>query len=370
MAMRASILPSFSPSEHDGEGRNEEIAASTASRGTAVPHDIAFNGAPAIIGTIAGMSVQDLFVSGDQLFVSSNLGLRIYDLTLPASPALLGSLAAASAGTGQLCVAGNRAYTMSGDGLRVLDVSNALAPAPLGFLAESFYSNPADLTIDGERVYVVARHEAYWCMVDLYDVSQPSAPKLVGSCRLPNGFDSRLGIALAGSTLFAVGERLWTIDVDPAQRSAAPIGFVDTPGSALEVAVSGTHAYVADQSKGVQIVDISNPSAPAKVGEYISGQATEGVAVSGSYAYVADHGGLLGEPGQILCDDLAERRAVGELGERFGLLDGAHDRGLAIRVRLGASASGGIDLGQAARDRNPRRRYQKRPRDPALRAHR
>jgi hypothetical protein len=48
------------------------------------------------------------------------------------------------------------------------------------------------------------------------------------------------------------------------QQSAPPIGFVDTPGSAVDVAISGRYAFVADQTS-VQIVDMSVPSAPALV---------------------------------------------------------------------------------------------------------
>jgi hypothetical protein len=41
------------------------------------------------------------------------------------------------------------------------------------------------------------------------------------------------------------------------------VGSVHTPGRATGVAVAGTHAYVADGSSGLQVVDISNPASPA-----------------------------------------------------------------------------------------------------------
>jgi hypothetical protein len=66
------------------------------------------------------------------------------------------------------------------------------------------------------------------------------------------------------------------------------VGSVDTPGDAYDVAVSGSYAYIADNSSGLRIVDISNPANPQIVGFVITPGDAWGVAVSGIYAYVAD----------------------------------------------------------------------------------
>ena len=56
------------------------------------------------------------------------------------------------------------------------------------------------------------------------------------------------------------------------------------------VYVSGSYAYVADDSDGLKIVDISDPTTPVKVGEFYDGEEfltyARGVFISGSYAYV------------------------------------------------------------------------------------
>ncbi|HWN82202.1 MAG TPA: hypothetical protein VNM87_08920, partial [Candidatus Udaeobacter sp.] len=65
------------------------------------------------------------------------------------------------------------------------------------------------------------------------------------------------------------------------------------PGISQGVAVSGTHAYLAADLAGLQIVDISNPSAPVLVGGIDLHDRAYAVAVNGSYAYVAAfHSGL------------------------------------------------------------------------------
>jgi hypothetical protein len=227
--------------------------------------DVTLPGSPAIVGTLTGMNVVEAVVRDGRLYVLSNVGLRIYDLTAPAAPALLGWLDATAAGNRDLDVAGGRAFTASSDGFRVLDVSDPSVPAAMAFIPWDSYSSYYDLIADGDRVYVTNQHEAYWCMVDLYDVSQPNLPAHVGSCRLPDSANPQMALTLAGGHVFVVGAKFWVIDVDPAQRSAPPIGFVDTPGNALHVAVSGSHAFVADETS-LQIVDLAVPSAPRIIG--------------------------------------------------------------------------------------------------------
>ena len=67
------------------------------------------------------------------------------------------------------------------------------------------------------------------------------------------------------------------------------------PNHAMDVCVTGNHAYVADYTNGLVIVDISDPANPTTVGNFPSRigdfdytAAAIGVAVSGNYAYVAN----------------------------------------------------------------------------------
>jgi len=73
------------------------------------------------------------------------------------------------------------------------------------------------------------------------------------------------------------------------------VGFVDTPGNALDVAVEGRYVYVADgESGGLRVIDVRTPSAPVEVGFLDTPGFAAGVAVAGGYAYVASEGGPAG----------------------------------------------------------------------------
>ena len=55
------------------------------------------------------------------------------------------------------------------------------------------------------------------------------------------------------------------------------------------LALSGNYAYLADSGAGLQVIDVSNPANPQRVGGYYTNGFAIGVAVSGNYAYVADY---------------------------------------------------------------------------------
>jgi len=76
--------------------------------------------------------------------------------------------------------------------------------------------------------------------------------------------------------------------------SPLPIGRVAMPGMVEDIALSGNHAFVANNDAGLQVVDFSTPSVPKLVGFYDTPGISAGVAISGANAFVADgDGGLL-----------------------------------------------------------------------------
>ncbi len=78
------------------------------------------------------------------------------------------------------------------------------------------------------------------------------------------------------------------------KTSAEPIqseflsNYINGTGSSHEVFISGEIAYVADSNGGLEIVNISNPSNPQRIGIYtLGGSSARDVFVTGDLAYVA-----------------------------------------------------------------------------------
>ena len=77
-----------------------------------------------------------------------------------------------------------------------------------------------------------------------------------------------------------------------APASPTEVGFLDTPWSALGVAVTGDLAVVADGEAGLRLIDISDPTAPREVSSVDTPGLTRGVVVTGDLALVAHSSGL------------------------------------------------------------------------------
>ena len=75
------------------------------------------------------------------------------------------------------------------------------------------------------------------------------------------------------------------------------VGFVNTPGQARGVAVSGDYAYVADGERGLRVIDITTPGDPLEIGSYDTSGYAESVEIFGRVAIVAD-----GSGGVVLVD--------------------------------------------------------------------
>ncbi len=101
-------------------------------------------------------------------------------------------------------------------------------------------------------------------------------------------------VAIAGDYAYVadLDGGLLVIDIsDPTSPTLA--AAYNTPGNSRAVAVSGNYAYLADDAVGgLQIIDISNPAAPSLAASYDTPGSAYGVAVAGDYAYVADYDSL------------------------------------------------------------------------------
>lgn len=96
----------------------------------------------------------------------------------------------------------------------------------------------------------------------------------------------------------------YTIDTTPIASDPFIAGYVDTPGNAHGIIVSGNYAYLSDGAKGLQIIDVSDPTTPIIVHNVDvssielanndpASHYTSDISISGNYAYVADsHAGL------------------------------------------------------------------------------
>jgi hypothetical protein len=231
----------------------------------------------------------DIRVVGNYAFIAAALrGLLIYDISTPANPILAGSYNTSNPrGALGVEVQGQYAYLGDGSTLRILDISNPTAPALVGSSTVTG-GLIVRLRLIGQTLYVGAANT-----MQIFDVSQPTAPTLLNSGVNPQ---SVTGIEVYGSYLVVVGGygHLYiynTQDPSALQQLAAK----GVSGAAVAVAVQGNYAYLASITLrsptlpiGLQIVDVSSPDQPTFLNGYTTEAVPQSVAITGSLALVAE----------------------------------------------------------------------------------
>jgi hypothetical protein len=102
------------------------------------------------------------------------------------------------------------------------------------------------------------------------------------------------GVFVLGNYAYIADDSTGLLIVDISDPSSPNIiSSVKTPGYASKVYVSNNYAYVADFDSGLQVINVTNPSNPNLEGSVAMPGFANGVYVSGQYAYVAcDTSGL------------------------------------------------------------------------------
>jgi hypothetical protein len=119
----------------------------------------------------------------------------------------------------------------------------------------------------------------------IIDVTDESNPQMVSKVYLGGGF----GLDLQGGHAYvaAATKGLQIIDVsDPLSPSIQ--GFLDTSGSMKDLVVRDGLAYAADGASGLAVIDVSDPKSPSLVGVFDTPGSAESVVLKGDLAFLAD----------------------------------------------------------------------------------
>jgi hypothetical protein len=123
--------------------------------------------------------------------------------------------------------------------------------------------------------------------VSVFDVADPSQPRLVATLEMADGaFD----LTFIGTTAYIAGDEEGLVIADFSDpESPVTLGSVNDGGVAYDVDVEGGVAYLADYTSGLEVIDVSDSTAPAKLGEYPLNDARS-VRVRGGVVYLGNPG--------------------------------------------------------------------------------
>ncbi|MBA7478945.1 hypothetical protein ES707_14373 [subsurface metagenome] len=170
----------------------------------------------------------------------------------------------------------------------VLDVNDPANPqkvVEIGNPGEPGQGWIGGLAVVDTFLYIAIGPYGLW----IYNVANPYAPVRTGTCDTENA----CGVAVSGDYAYVADLDSGLVIIDISQPSAPiKVSSLYLEGSAKDVAVSDTFAYVAAQK--LQIVNIANPLSPSLIGTWNphgSNDYVIQVAVQGNFVYLANWGG-------------------------------------------------------------------------------
>ncbi len=279
---------------------------------------------PAVLGSLTlGDVPAGIVLDGDTAFVTANsAGFLSVDLSRPARPEVDGSFQSLDRMAG-LAVVGQTAFVANrGSGLLVLDVSDPTAPREISRL--DLAGSVVDVAVQGGIGYL-ACDDSGLTVVDVSDPAAPTVIAVLGNIGRAAALDVSSDGHLVAVTDNYEGE-LRLVDVsDPTHPLQA--GLVENNDYALDVALSGPYAYLANRTDGLRVYDITDPTAPVEVARVDEEGQTEGVSIHGTTAYLANNRG-----GLRLVDvtNPTEAEEVGFIAAYADLKRAAMEGGLAV----------------------------------------
>lgn len=190
-------------------------------------------------------------------------GFEVIDISDPESPVVVSSLPM----TWPLDVAVSRsiAYVANDpSGISVISIENPQSPRFIGYLSTT--APPRGVTIVDTIAYVAVGTGG----ILVVDISDPRDPQVLSSLDTP-GFAAKVVVGSTDGTapLYAYvadGSSLQIVDVSNPLEPWI-VGSASSESLSMDVAIVGTHAFVADAYAGLQVYDVSDPAAPRWVSD-------------------------------------------------------------------------------------------------------
>lgn len=241
---------------------------------------------PLVKGSVELAYPYDVVTNGDgYVYVGSSKSLKVIDVQDPTNPAVVASLAMPDYVFG-LCLSGDKLYVANYlAGLAVVDIRNHYSPCVLGAMDTPGQANAVSVEND---IAVVADGSGG---IHAVDVRDPYVPRLAGSLATA---DNALDVQLRQGIAYVAARNAGVLVVNCTNpQSVSLLGQSQSSGAASGICLSGSLAYVANSSyavtcNGLDIHDISSPSAPAKLSfSAVCGSIRGGVAIRDSVVCLA-----------------------------------------------------------------------------------
>ena len=271
--------------------------------------------------------IQDMAVAGNNIYIADGRGgTLIVNAANFTAPYVIGSYATPNALAIALDSKGEFAYVANGDQtIQVLNVKDSSYPTRV---VDKFFSNANfyDVVVTGRTMLAAGGAKGIF----VYSLANPKAPL---RAKRVKSLKACTSLAVQGQLVAALDGNLGLVLVSfPAWNTPTVEGTLTLPNPGQACAFlpqDPTKLLVAEGDGGIQIIDVSNPAAPAVVASSATPSPCVGLSLSGSnpYAVCGDNGlwalnlsnpsqptaqqVLEGEPGKTAIVSLGDTAYVG-----------------------------------------------------------
>jgi hypothetical protein len=216
------------------------------------------NGAPNVG---VGSSMARFTLANDHLYSVDYSSLRAFDVTNTATPVAVGSPVSVDFHVETLFSLGNRLFVGSNNGTFMYDVtSNADNPAKVG---EFKHARSCDPVVADDKTAYITLHDGSACLgfenqLDVVDITQISDSKLIKTYTMKHP----LGLGVKGNLLFVCDEGLKVYDnSDLAALDQHLIGHITDINPTDVIPVPWSNDIILVDPTGIYQYDASNPAA-------------------------------------------------------------------------------------------------------------
>jgi hypothetical protein len=235
---------------------------------------------PRLVGTINGSAATVVGAQG-LLAVADMTGITIYSLANPASPAQQGQLRFRDPVTiHTIAASGTLVAIGTSDSILLVDLSNPRRPTSRGTIA-----GPAlKLAIEDQWLLAARGTDG----LSVIDVSNPNRPQTVTQVASMDPLFGTTSVAASGGRVFLgeffIGVRIFSLS---SMARLSEIGRYEAP-SPVGLIVKDPKLHIADQFRGLEMVDVTDPVRPSLISTFNPGGSITSLALEGNRIYLVD----------------------------------------------------------------------------------
>lgn len=244
-----------------------------------------------------GDLIKDIYVSEKYAYVAlKSKGIAIIDISNPSSPYEIGFHNFPQCDISKVIVQEDYLYALICSDFKIIDVSNPSLPKEVGNYSFEKDSLLRDMDLKNNYAYI-ATNKKKGDTIEIIDISNPPSPNKTGAYTpdkdLVYGTINNISTDIDGKYAYITrkSKNAWLEIIDISNHSSLiksaelklPRGF----SAVQEMKISKNYVYIAHGTRGVRVIDISDPLSPKEIARSISnGISVRNLAIGEGYIFV------------------------------------------------------------------------------------